>query len=257
MKMEELQIMIMYFSGTGNSHYIAKRIADKLHDNLLNINDKLKENDTKPVSINKRLVIVTPTYAWRIPEVVNDWICRTEFQGVEWGWFVMTCGGEIGNAEKYNRKLCGKKNFSYLGTAQIVMPENYIALFGTPEPEEARKIVSDAEPVIEKVIEDIAAGSAFPAPRNNFYDRFMSGPINKIFYPLCVKSKSFRTGENCVACKKCVNVCPLNNITLKNRKPVWGNKCTHCMACISYCPTKTIEYGKHSLEKTRYTFEKF
>ena len=75
-----------------------------------------------------------------------------------------------------------------MGTAQIVMPENYIALFHTPETEKARQIVSDAEPVIDNVCRQIVAGHAFAASRNNLYDRVMSGPVNKLFYPLCVKA---------------------------------------------------------------------
>ena len=55
---------------------------------------------------------------------------------------------------------------------------------------------------------------------------------------------------------KCAEVCPLQNIKLKDGKPVWGGNCTHCMACISYCPTEAIEYGKKSLGQVRYTVEK-
>ena len=55
---------------------------------------------------------------------------------------------------------------------------------------------------------------------------------------------------------KCVQVCPLNNVQLKNGKPAWGSNCTHCMACICYCPAEAIEYDKKSEEKPRYTFEK-
>ncbi|MBP9515735.1 MAG: 4Fe-4S binding protein, partial [Clostridia bacterium] len=47
--------------------------------------------------------------------------------------------------------------------------------------------------------------------------------------------------------------CVLNNIELKNGKPVWGKSCTHCMACINFCPTNAIEYGKHSIGLRRYT----
>lgn len=48
----------------------------------------------------------------------------------------------------------------------------------------------------------------------------------------------------------------MNNITLPNGRPVWGDNCTQCMACICYCPTEAIEYGKKSLGKPRYRFEK-
>lgn len=248
--------MIIYFSGTGNSRYIAKRIADKIQDELIDANDKIKRRDTRTIKVNGRLIIVTPTYVWRIPWLVRDWMIKTHFQGVSQVWFVMNCGGEIGNAAKYNRQLCDEKGFVYMGTAQIVMPENYIALFSTPETEKARMIVADAEPVINNVIRHIEEGHAFPAPRNNLYDRIMSGPVNRLFYPLCVKAKGFHVNDNCIGCGKCVKLCPLNNIALENGKPVWGKKCTHCMACISYCPKKAIEYGKKSAEKERYYFEK-
>lgn len=58
-----------------------------------------------------------------------------------------------------------------MGTAQIIMPENYIAMFDAPKAEKAKKIVEEAEPAITNAIERIRAGQPFPAPRNNLYDR--------------------------------------------------------------------------------------
>lgn len=55
--------MILYFSGTGNSKYVAKRIADALGDALVNLNDRIKSGDTSPVETGERVIIVTPTYA--------------------------------------------------------------------------------------------------------------------------------------------------------------------------------------------------
>ena len=105
------------------------------------------------------------------------------------------------------------------------------------------------------IIAHIKAEQPFAVPRNNLYDRLMSGPVNPIFYHFFVKSDAFRTDATCVGCGQCVKNCPLNNITLKDRKPVWGKQCTHCMACICYCPTEAIEYGKKSVGKPRYHFE--
>ena len=70
--------MILYFSGTGNSKYVAKRIADALGDALVNLNDRIKASDTSSVETGERVIIVTPTYAWRIPRVVRDWLLKTE-----------------------------------------------------------------------------------------------------------------------------------------------------------------------------------
>ena len=247
--------MILCYSGTGNSRYIAHRIADALGDGLLSMNDRIKAGDTSPIEVNERLIIVTPTYAWRIPRIVRDWLTKTEFPGAKRAWFVMNCGSEIGNAAKYNRTLCREKQLSYMGTAQIIMPENYIAMFDAPRAEEARQIVDSAESDIDRAATAIAENQAFPPPRDNLYDRFMSGPVNPIFYAFCVKAKAFTVSDACIGCGKCAALCPTNNITIQNGKPVWGSDCTHCMACICYCPAEAIEYGKKSLGKPRYHFE--
>ncbi len=47
----------------------------------------------------------------------------------------------------------------------------------------------------------------------------------------------------------------MNNIALKDGKPVWENACIHCMACICYCPVSAIEYGKKCVGQPRYHFE--
>ena len=62
--------MVLYFSGTGNSRHVAERIAVTLGDELFNTNDHIKAGDTSPVTSDERLIIVTPTYAWRIPRIV-------------------------------------------------------------------------------------------------------------------------------------------------------------------------------------------
>lgn len=129
--------MILYFSGTGNSKYVAQRMAEALDQSLLSMNDRIRSHDTSPVEADERLVIVTPTYAWRIPRLVRDWLLETEFPGAAQVWFIMTCGSEIGHASRYNRSLCQTKGLTDMGTAQIIMPENYIAMFDAPQAEEA------------------------------------------------------------------------------------------------------------------------
>ena len=247
--------MILYFSGTGNSKYVAKRIADALGDEILNLNDRIKASDTLSVETDERLIVVTPTYAWRIPRVVCDWLRKTELRGAKRSWFVMTCGSEIGNADKYNRELCAEKAISCMGTAQIVMPENYIAMFAAPQADKARQIVAQAEPSIDRAIAAIQRNQPFAPTRNNLYDRFMSGPVNPIFYKFFVKANAFTTSSACIGCGQCAKRCPMNNVTLKDGKPVWGRNCTHCMACICYCPKEAIEYGKKSVGQPRYHFE--
>ena len=98
--------MVLYFTGTGNSKYIAQRIADALDDTLLCMNDCIRICETSAPEARECIVIVTPTYAWRIPRIVRDWLMKTELRGMKQTWFIMTCGNEIGSAGKCNRALC-------------------------------------------------------------------------------------------------------------------------------------------------------
>lgn len=242
--------MIIYFSGTGNSKYVAEKIAEKTGDQVLRLNDIVREKSTVA---GENIIISVPTYAWRIPKVVHEWIRRAEFTEAKRIWFVMTCGGEIGNAAKYNRQLAEEKGLEYMGTAGIVMPENYIAMFNAPGEEKARAIIDQAEPVIQQAAEKIAAGEALPAPRNNLYDRLMSGPVNGMFYAMSVHDRKFFATDACTGCGLCEKLCPLGNVRIGEAgKPAWGGDCTHCMACICHCPMEAIEYGKTSKGKPRY-----
>ena len=243
--------MILYFSGTGNSRYAAKRIAAVTGGGLVSMNEKIRKNDTTPIRGDGSLVFVVPTYAWRIPRIVEEWIRATAFEGQNRAWFVLTCGDEIGNAANYIRRLCADKGFACMGTAQIVMPENYIAMFDAPGPEEAKAIIRQAEPDIDRAAAQVLRGQAFPARQSNAADRIKSGLVNTVFYAF-VKAGPFRVAGVCNGCGKCVRLCPLNNISLADGLPVWGKRCTHCMACIAWCPTEAIEYGKKSVGKPRY-----
>ena len=147
--------MIFCFSGTGNSRYIAKRIAEATQDEIIDLNARIKSHDNSQIKTGRDVIVVTPTYAWRIPRVASEWLSETELIGAERVWFVMDCGGEIGNAAKYNRRLAEEKRLIYMGTAQIVMPENYIAMFNAPTFDKAESIVQNAEPHIENAISRI------------------------------------------------------------------------------------------------------
>lgn len=248
--------MILYFSGTGNSEYVAKRIGKEMNEEVLNLFEKIRSKDYASLHSERCWIIVVPTYAWRIPRIVEEWLKNTSLTGSKDIYFVMTCGGSIGNAEKYIKQLCNQKQMIFRGCMEIIMPENYIAMFQTPTKQEATEIIKKAESVIDHTIHLIKTGQILQKSNIKMSDKISSGLINQLFYPLFVHAKKFYVSDACIACGKCVQVCPLNNINLVNGKPVWSNHCTHCMACISRCPKEAIEYGKHSIGLPRYTCEK-
>lgn len=244
--------MIFYFSGTGNSQLTAKQIAETIGDEIISINQYLKEGKKITFQSERPLVFVTPTYAWRMPKVVANWIRETSFKGNSNAYFVLTCGGSSGNAEAYARKLCTEKGLCFCGLAPVVMPENYVAMFAVPDKSESNAIIEKAKPCIAELAARIQKGTPFPETPISFKSRLLSGPVNLLYYPFVVHDKGFTVSNGCVSCKKCSQRCPLNNIDMVNGKPIWKGNCTHCMACIGGCPTEAIEYKSASKGKHRY-----
>lgn len=244
--------MIVYYSGTGNSRYCAQMLADKLGDELVDAFGYIRDQIAGDLISGRPWVFVAPTYAWQLPRIFTQFIRSGSFAGCQDAYFVMTCGGDIGNAGAYIRALCAEKNLRYRGVLEVVMPENYIAMFDVPDREESKKIISAAHPVVKQGADLILSGQDFPEKQISLGDKAKSGKIHDVFYRKFVSARDFYATDACVSCGKCVNACVLRNIRLENGKPVWGGACTHCMACICGCPAQAIEYGKKSQGKPRY-----
>lgn len=248
--------MICFFTGTGNSEYIAKRLGEEINDERLNLFERIKNQDYSAIHSEQPWIIVAPTYAWRIPRILEIWLRKTALCGSKEIYFVMTCGGNVGNASKYLKALCDEKQLGFQGCFEVVMPENYIAMYPTPGHEEALRIISLADERLQDAIDRIKTKQAFETSEITMKDKMSSGIINDLFYPMMVHAKKFYAQGSCISCGLCTQICPMNNIVLSQGKPIWGKHCTHCMACISRCPKEAIEYGKQSIGMPRYTCPK-
>ena len=244
--------MILYYSATGNSAYAAKRIGEAIGDEVRDLLPRLREGDHSPIHSEKPFVIVAPTFAWRLPRFVGDWLRKTELTGNPAVYFILTCGDSMANAGGYAQRLSQEMGKEYLGCASIVMPENYIAMFQAPGPKEAMEIVEHAEGRMDELADLLNRGERFPTEGNGPLARFCSCVVNPGFYALAIRDKKFFATEDCNGCGYCEKVCPLNNIKITDEKPRWSGNCTHCMACICTCPKEAIEYGKGTKNKVRY-----
>ena len=242
--------MVLYFSGTGNSKYVAERIAQISGDELISINQRLKEGNYETVSSDRPFVFVGPVYAGRLPRVMDNYIRKVSFAGTKHVYFIGTCAQTPWQTVEYVQRLCNEKSFSLLGFNSVVMPQGYIAGGGTQPEEVNDKILEKAEPKIVDIAETIRDKQTLPKEQPG--KAIMSKVLNPIMYSMMISAKNFRVTDRCTGCSKCELRCPLNNIKLVNGKPAWGNNCTHCMACIAGCPSEAIEYGKKTQGKPRY-----
>ena len=82
--------MVLYFSGTGNSRYVAQKIAEISCDDVISINQRLKAQDYGRISSDKPLVFVGPVYAGRLPRVMDEYIKKVNFTGTKCAYFILS-----------------------------------------------------------------------------------------------------------------------------------------------------------------------
>lgn len=241
--------MVIFFTGTGNSRYAARRIAEVTEDELHDSFKAIRENQGEYFESQKPLVFVCPTYAYRIPRVFEKYIRQCEFIGNKEAYFVMTCGSYIGSAQTHIEKMCDDLGLKFMGVANVVMPENYICMFDSPTDEQAHKIICAADKIIDETANAIKNNKRLKPIRGS---AFMTYFVNAIFYRLFVNDKKFYTTDDCTGCGMCSALCPMNNIKMHDKHPVWQGKCTQCQCCIAVCPHQAIEYGEKAKGKNRY-----
>ena len=242
--------MIVYYTGTGNSRYVAQRFAAALGDDLITANEYIKNDTTADLHSDRPWVFVSPTYGWQIPHIFADFLRRGRFTGSRKAYFVMTCGSEIGNAGSRIAALCADIGLDYQGVLQgrhagKLCRHVLCARRGGGSADHRRRRSrpsTGASPAC-------SAGEPFPAPKVGLLDRFKTGPVNTVFYKWFVKSGPFTVSDACIGCGKCALSCPVNGIDIVERRPRWNGACTHCMACICGCPVSAIEYGHKSRGK--------
>lgn len=131
--------MILYWSMTGNSEAVAERLGECLGDEIYSCADLAEKKSGGEFKSEKPWVFVCPTHAWRIPRVFESVIRLSSLQGCRDAYFVMTCGGDIGNAERYLKALCRDKMLNYRGVYSIRIEGTCEA--APPETEEAANVM--------------------------------------------------------------------------------------------------------------------
>ncbi|MCQ2509684.1 MAG: EFR1 family ferrodoxin [Lachnospiraceae bacterium] len=244
--------MIIVFSGTGNSRYIADMLGDLLNDEVVSANDYIRRRKATTFKSEKPFIFVSPVYVSAPPLVFTAFLEKCRFTGSKKAYFICTCAGGMGASPYYWSAFAKKMGLEDCGTNQIIMPQNYIIYFKTKREEINDVLIQRAAPKVLNIAQKIIAGKPLEPSGMKKWEIIATRPIVKPYYKLFMKTDKFYASDACISCGKCEKVCPLGNIRLKDGQPVWGKTCTHCMACINYCPTAAIQYGKLTWGKPRY-----
>jgi ferredoxin/flavodoxin len=248
--------MIFYFSGTGNSLFAAKNIAQEQGEKILSIAKELDEKGSileYELKEGELLGFIFPVYAWAPPRIVLDFIRQMKLSGGNpYIFSLSTCGAEEGQSTSIIQKSLNKKGYTLANAFTLQMPNNYMLGVDVDSKEVQIAKLHAAGQRLQKINEILRERQ-----RNVFQlipgkgQMLKSVLINPMFNRFGMNSKNFYATEKCTSCGTCERGCPVHTITVKVR-PAWKRNCTHCLACINSCPVQAIQYGKGTLGKGRY-----
>ncbi len=247
--------MIFYFSGTGNSLYAAKIIAEKQGSKIFDISQRLKDNQLIFVPEEGEIVgFVFPVYAWAPPQIVLEFIQKMSLARKDNYIFALaTCGGEAGGCMDLLRSFMMKNKIPLNADFSLLMPDNFFYYSQKNAHEEAQKILNNANEKLLKINEAISKRQNGSFSEKGSLAKFKTGIISPLFNRFYDPSKKFYTNKKCTSCGFCAKICPTNNISFNSgQKPVWGKSCIACLGCLNRCPFAAIEWGSKTIGKKRY-----
>ncbi|MBN2559221.1 MAG: EFR1 family ferrodoxin [Clostridia bacterium] len=257
---------VFCFSGTGNTWWVSNQLAAALGRRgcpaeVYSI-EKLDANDAQIIIQKSDILIFSyPVYGSFMPWPMKGFIDGL-LQADEEKDIAVICTQMMfsGDGAWFYHRAFEEKGYKVKWTFHFNMPNNIsIGIFPFPytvDENKINRILKKCAGKVEKAAESISSGigslkGAGPASRlmglmqRPAYVKLVRRPFNS---PYSVDI------EKCNLCRKCIMMCPENNIVLENGRISFGENCTLCLRCYNYCPQTAISaYGKaHDPKKPPY-----
>ena len=224
---------ILYFTGTGNSLYVAKKLGGE----LISIPQAMKNKEFEYE--DEKIGIICPTYCLRPPKMVIEFMKELKLKS-KYIFMIYTFGTRYCDAPEWTVNSFKNIKFDYINGIRMV--DNYLPTF---DMNEEIKIDKEVEKQIQQVIEDITSNKK-EIPVSTDWDREHTKGLEK----MNLEKPEFNNGsqiditDNCIKCGICSKVCPIGNIKIENntkKATRKSNECEFCLACANNCPVKAIK----------------
>ena len=251
-----MSFVLFYFSGTGNTRYIAKRICETMSSRGYAAEEVSIEGlsvaDARTMIDNSSVVgLGWPIYGSDIPPIMKKFIQSMPI--VENKPLLTFCTQMVfsGDGAVIMRHRLEAKGYVQKWAMQFNMPNN-ISVGGIPikcsgdyaQHEEkylkqARKKADFLAYKVQKNVEDIRGATIF-----HTLAAMSQRPAYKYLVHGAMVKKLGVNGD-CTGCGLCADMCPKDAITVENGKARHTNRkeCTLCFRCMDFCPKAAVTYS--------------
>jgi len=246
---------IYYFSATGNSLALSKKLANLLGETELISIPKIIDKNIETNS--QKIGFVFPIYGWGLPRIVTDFIKNLKIKNSKYIFALASCGGTPSKTLLELNKILREKGLK-LDAGFVIREENNLSMKDSPIIKFVRKLSGKKTPKlfnerIDEIIEIIKNNKKNKLEKNNFLTNFIGGKLHNFFIKASKTNDNiFCINENCTLCGTCKKLCPRNNIIINDNKIIWQHNCEFCLACINWCPNKAIKFKGEEAEMKRY-----
>ncbi len=243
-------VTIFYFSATGNSLEIARKIKKELKDCVIKpmVSKVPWETVGGP---GESVGFIFPVYYNGLPRLVKQFIEKLTIHSGTYCFAIANSGGTRANPLGMLEDVLSEKQIHLSYVEEVKMPGNYIVGHQIPSSEKVKELLEDAAHKVKEITRAISVGERKPVIRKA---ELWSKLTNRIYLYKNINEwdEKFLTTDRCTGCGLCAGVCPVCNIKMEERHPVWQHNCERCLACIHWCPCEAIEYGKKTVGRRRY-----
>lgn len=243
---------VYYFSGTGNSLYVARSIAEALNAQMYPL-VSLREGDSLAADI---LVFVFPVYDFKPPKIVIEKLRQLKNLKADKVVGIATYGVALSSSLKHLEKPLSQVGSVLTHGYGIKMPHNAVGNMGFTEIDN-QKNLNEADKKLTQIVDRILELDNDQMDKTNIFEG--GTLIRQLPHVLKIlslllfkgpKALAFEVTDACIHCRLCMKICPVDNITwdISSDAPNFGDRCTSCFACLQWCPKRAIRFGKYDLE---------
>lgn len=233
-----MKILLIYFSGTGNTEKIAKLYQEAFEHEGAEVTVKsLPLEDTPDCGGYDLVGFGYPIHGFNAPANVLRFAKSLPKLNEGKRAFIFKSSGEPVRMSDVSSlkliKILKKRGFTITNEYQYCMPYNIIFRHSD---EMAYRMWDTAQRVVPADCREILSGTPRKV-RKMFLGGFLAWVLRIEHWGGRVIGKRYKVTKDCVHCGMCVKNCPEHNIKMsEDGKFKFGKECLICMRCVFYCP---------------------